>query len=122
MALDLELDYETKKIKNNFIKGKQLIMQRVVLALQCWTGDWFLDGEYGIPYDLRIDNKGLLLADAQNIILGVEGVSSVKDLDLKVTYGDMKNKSQRVFHITGTVETIDNEIGILNDLIPVVGE
>lgn len=122
MALDLELDYETKKIKNNFIKGKQLIMQRVVLALQCWTGDWFLDGEYGIPYDLRIDNKGLLLADAQNIILGVEGVSSVKDLDLKVTYGDMKNKSQRIFHITGTVETIDNEIGILNDLIPVVGE
>jgi hypothetical protein len=122
MALDLELDYETKKIKNNFIKGKQLIMQRVVLALQCWTGDWFLDGEYGIPYDLRIDNKGLLLADAQSIILGVEGVSSVKDLDLKVTYGDMQHKSQRIFHITGTVETIDNEIGILNDLIPVVGE
>lgn len=122
MALDLELDYETKKIKNNFIKGKQLIMQRVVLALQCWVGDWFLDGEYGIPYDLRIDNKGLLLADAQSIILGVEGVSSVKDLDLKVTYGDMQHKSQRIFHITGTVETIDNEIGILNDLIPVVGE
>ena len=122
MALDLELDYETKKIKNNFIKGKQLIMQRVVLALQCWVGDWFLDGEYGIPYDLRIDNKGLLLADAQSIILGVEGVSSVKDLDLKVTYGDMLHKSQRIFHITGTVETIDNEIGILNDLIPVVGE
>lgn len=122
MALDLELDYETKKIKNNFIKGKQLIMQRVVLALQCWVGDWFLDGEYGIPYDLRVDNKGLLLADAQSIILGVEGVSSVKDLDLKVTYGDMQHKSQRIFHITGTVETIDNEIGILNDLIPVVGE
>lgn len=122
MALDLELDYENKKIKNNFIKGKQLIMQRVVLALQCWVGDWFLDGEYGIPYDLRIDNKGLLLADAQSIILGVEGVSSVKDLDLKVTYGDMRHKSQRIFNITGTVETIDNEIGILNDLIPVVGE
>lgn len=122
MALDLELDYENKKIKNNFIKGKQLIMQRVVLALQCWVGDWFLDGEYGIPYDLRIDNKGLLLADTQSIILGVEGVSSVKDLDLKVTYGDMRHKSQRIFHITGTVETIDNEIGILNDLIPVVGE
>ena len=122
MAFDLELDYENKKIKNNFIKGKQLIMQRVVLALQCWVGDWFLDGEYGIPYDLRIDNKGLLLADAQSIILGVEGVSSVKDLDLKVTYGDMQHKSQRIFHITGTVETIDNEIGILNDLIPVVGE
>ena len=122
MALDLELDYKTKKIKNNFIKGKQLIMQRVVLALQCWVGDWFLDGEYGIPYDLRIDNKGLLLADTQSIILGVEGVSSVKDLDLKVTYGDTQHKSQRIFHITGTVETIDNEIGILNDLIPVVGE
>lgn len=122
MALDLELDYENKKIKNNFIKGKQLIMQRVVLALQCWTGDWFLDGEYGIPYDLRLDNKGLLLADIQNIILGVDGVSSVKDLNLKVTYDDMKHKAQRVFHITGTVETVDNEIGILNDLIPVIGE
>ena len=97
MALkDLILNYENKTITNQFVKGKNLIIQKVILALQCWTGDWFLDGNFGIPYNLRLDNKSLLLADAQDIILSVDGVISVQNLDIKTIYID-ENRKQKGF-------------------------
>lgn len=121
MALrDLSLDFENKTITNQFIKGKKLILQKVVLALQCWTGDWFLDGTYGIPYGLRLDNKSLLLADMQDIILSVDGVVSVQDLDVKITY-DGERKTQKVFNIYALIITEDDEQVILNGLVPIVG-
>ena len=121
MALrDLSLDFENKTITNQFIKGKKLILQKVVLALQCWTGDWFLDGTYGIPYSLRLDNKALLLADMQDIILGVDGVVSVQDLSVKTTY-EGERKTQKVFEIYALIVTEDDEQVILNGLVPIVG-
>ena len=121
MALkDLILNYENKTITNQFVKGKNLIIQKVVLALQCWTGDWFLDGNFGIPYNLRLDNKSLLLADAQDIILSVDGVISVQNLDIKTIYID-ESRKQKGFSITASITTKDEEQVILNGLIPVVG-
>ena len=121
MALkDLSLDFENKTITNQFIKGKKLILQKVILALQCWTGDWFLDGTYGIPYGLRLDNKSLLLADMQDIILSVDGVVSVQDLDVKITYDGERN-TQKVFNIYALIITEDDEQVILNGLVPIVG-
>lgn len=121
MALkDLILNYENKTITNQFTRGKNLIIQKVVLALQCWTGDWFLDGDFGIPYNLRLDNKSLLLADAQEVILSVDGVISVQNLDIKTVYiGD--NQKQKAFEITANLTTRDEEQVILNGLVPVVG-
>ena len=121
MALkDLILNYENKTITNQFVKGKNLIIQKVILALQCWTGDWFLDGNFGIPYNLRLDNKSLLLADAQDIILSVDGVISVQNLDIKTIYID-ENRKQKGFSITASITTKDEEQVVLNGLIPVVG-
>lgn len=121
MALrDLTLNFEDKTITNEFLKNKNLVLQKVILALQCWTGDWFLDGTYGIPYGLRLDNKSLLLADMQDIILGVDGVVSIQDLDVKITY-DGERKTQKVFNIYALIITEDDEQVILNGLVPIVG-
>lgn len=121
MALkDLTLNFEDKIIVNEFLKNKQLVLQKVVLALQCWTGDWFLDGTYGIPYGLRLDNKALLLADMQDIILSVDGVVSVQDLSVKITY-EGERKTQKVFEIYALIVTEDDEQVILNGLVPIVG-
>lgn len=119
--IDLTLDFENKTITNQFLKGKQLIMQKVVLALQCWTGDWFLDGSYGIAYDTRLQNKSLLIADIQDIILSVDGVVSVQDIDVTVRYTDIVKKTGKIFDIKATVITDDNEQVILNGLVPIVG-
>ena len=121
MALqDLTLNYENKTITNQFIKGKNLIIQKVVLALQCWTGDWFLDGDFGISYNLRLDNKSLLLADIQEVILSVVGVISVQNLDIKIVYVG-ENKTQKAFEITADITTRDEEQVIFNGLVPIIG-
>ena len=121
MALrDLTLNFEDKTITNEFLKNKKLVLQKVILALQCWTGDWFLDGTYGIPYGLRLDNKALLLADMQDVILNVDGVVSVQDLNVKITY-EGEHKTQKVFEIYALIVTEDDEQVILNGLVPIVG-
>lgn len=121
MALqDLTIDFENKTIINEFVKGKRLILQKVILAVQCWTGDWFLDGNYGIPYDYRVDNKSLLLSDLQDIILGVEGVISLQDLDVKIMYEGSKN-TQKAFNVKATIITQDEDVVILNGLVPIIG-
>ena len=117
---DLTIDFENKTIVNEFVKGKNLILQKVILACQCWIGDWFLDGDYGIPYNYRVDNKSLLLSDLQDIILGVDGVISLQDLDVKITYEGPKN-TQKAFNITGTIITRDEDVVILNGLVPIIG-
>lgn len=121
MALrDLTLNFEDKTITNEFLKNKKLVLQKVILALQCWSGDWFLDGNYGIPYGLRLDNKALLLADMQDVILNVDGVVSVQDLNVKITY-EGERKTQKVFEISALIITQDDEQVILNGLVPIVG-
>lgn len=121
MALrDLTLDFENKTISNTFLKGKNLILQKVVLALQCWVGDWFLDGDFGINYSTRLENKSLLLADIQDVILSVSGVVSVQDIESKITY-DGPRKSQTKINIDALIITEDNEQITFNGLIPIVG-
>lgn len=117
---DLALDYENKTINNTFIKGRNLIVQSVILALQCWSGDWFLDGGLGISYNLRLENKSLLLADVQEVILSVDGVTSVQDIKIDTIY-EGKDKTQKTFNITATITTIDEEQVTLNGLVPIIG-
>jgi hypothetical protein len=117
---DLTLDFDNKKISNTFLKGKKLILQEVVLALQCWTGDWFLDGTFGIPYDVRLENKSLLLADIQEVILSVNGVNSVQNIEVESIYEGPKN-TQLMFKISALVVTRDDEQILFNGLIPIIG-
>lgn len=117
---DLTIDFENKTIINEFVKGKRLILQKVILAVQCWIGDWFLDGNYGIPYDYRVDNKSLLLSDLQDIILGVDGVISLQDLDVKIVYEGARS-TQKAFNIKSTIITQDEDVVLLNGLVPIIG-
>lgn len=121
MALrDLTLNFEDKTISNTFKKGKELIIQKVILALQCWLGDWYLDGLDGIDYEKRMYNKSLLLADTQSTILSVDGVVSVQNIEAKIDY-DGPNKTLKVFKINADIITEDTEQVVLNGLIPIVG-
>lgn len=120
MLKSLKLNFDDKTITNEFIKGKELIVQEVVLALQCWVGDWFLDGGFGIPYDLRFNSRALLLADIQSVIMSVDGVSSVQDLDVKIKY-ENERKNRKTFYITGKLSLRENEEVVFNGLIPIVG-
>ena len=119
---DLTLDFENKIIKNTFLTRKELIIQNVILALQCWTGDWFLNGEYGIPYNLRMQNKSLLIADIQEVILSIDGVLSVENIKINIKYGDVTHKRQKYFDISATIITDQEEQVEMNGLVPIIGK
>ena len=79
-----------------------------------------MDGDYGIPYNYRVDNKSLLLSDLQDVILGVDGVISLQDLDVKITYEGIKN-TQKAFNINATIVTEDEDVIIMNGVVPIIG-
>lgn len=119
---DLTLNFENKTIENTYLTGKRLIIQKVILALQCWTGDWFLNSDYGIPYGLRLQNKSLLIADIQDIILSVDGVVSVEDIKVNIRYGDLTHKRQKYFDISAVIITDQEEQIKMNGLVPIIGK
>lgn len=47
-----------------------------------------MDGDYGIPYGTRLQNKSLLIADIEEAIMSVEGVTSVQDTTVEIVYGN----------------------------------
>lgn len=118
---DLTLDFDNKTIYNNYITGRNLIIQKVKLAIQCWAEDWFLDSDYGIPYGTRLQNKSLLIADIEEAIMSVEGVTSVQDTTVEIVYGNFNKKSQRQYKIYTTIITDTYEEIELNGLIPMIG-
>lgn len=118
---DLILDFDNKIIDNNYITGKNLIIQKVKLAIQCWAGDWFLDSDFGIPYGIRLENKSLLVADIENAIMSVEGVSSVQDTSVEIMYTDIHKKRQKQYKINTTIITDTYEEVELNGFIPLIG-
>lgn len=118
---DLTLNFDDKTITNSFLGYKRLIIQKVRLALQCWLGDWFLNPDFGIPYDARLQNKSLLIADIEEIILGVEGVASVQDTSVKTIYKNPTLKQGKSYLISTTVITDAYEEIEMNELIPMIG-
>lgn len=117
--MDLTLNFNDKTISNTFLKDKDLIIQKVILSLQCWLGDWYLDGSYGVNYGVRLQNKGLLIADMEDIIKSVDGVTSVQDITIKTTY-EGERFTQKVININVTLTLEDGEQFTLISAIPTV--
>ena len=60
------------------------------------------------------------MSDLQDIILGVDGVISLQDIDVKITYEGPKN-TQKAFNIKATIITQDEDVVILNGIVPIIG-
>lgn len=114
---DLTLNFDNKTITNDFLDEEELVIQRVKLAIQCWSGDWFLDGNFGVPYSIRLGSKSMLMADLEEVILSVDGVQDVVDIDLKI----VKEDGLKVYKFYVTINTIYKDNTIVDGLIEVVG-
>ena len=114
---ELCLDFDNKKIINSFITDKELILQNVKLVVQIWQKDWYLDYTGGIDYRRRFGNKPLLLADLENAILSVNGITKVNNLQLKEDVVD----GLTIFNITGTLTFNDETYTLKNGEVTIVG-
>jgi len=63
------------------IDGAEQVKQQLLIKLKLWTGEWFLDTEFGTPYLQDILGKQLTLSGAvaaiRKSILEVSGVRSI---------------------------------------------
>lgn len=68
-----------------FVDGAERVRQQLELRLSLWRGEWFLDSEFGTPYQQSILGKALTLEGAlaaiRAEILKVEGVQTITSFD-----------------------------------------
>lgn len=85
MALDLKMNFETGKIENLPVSGKERILQQIKIATRIFKGNWELDDNYGNSF-LEGSSKAILLAEIREMIDQVDGVISVKSIDISETF------------------------------------
>ena len=114
---DLTLDFENKRVYNKFINDRDLVLQQVKVVVQIWQNDWYLDYSNGIDYRRRFGNKPMLLADLENAILSVSGVTKVSNLDLTESIVD----GLTVYNITGNLTFGDTIYTLKNGEVTIIG-
>ena len=84
--IDLKLDILSHDliISNNdlvMVDGVERVRQQIAIKLKLWTGEWFLNTEFGTPYLTEILGKQISLSGAiaalKMAIMDVEGVDSI---------------------------------------------
>lgn len=83
---DLELDVITNDLKItgfdlSIVRGDLRVRQQLLIKLSLWSGEWFLDTEFGTPYLNDILGKHISLAGSvasiKKSILEVADVQSI---------------------------------------------
>ena len=106
--IDLALDVLTHDlvIKNNdlvLLDGAERVRQQLAIKLKLWTGEWFLDTEFGTPYLTDILGKQISLAGSvaalKASIMAVDGVQTITRFTFDF------NRSARVLSVEFDVMT-----------------
>jgi len=74
-------DLDTSSGDLALLAGAEQVRQQLLIKLRLWTGEWFLDTEFGTPYLPSILGKQLTLSGAivalRKSIMEVEGVQQI---------------------------------------------
>lgn len=85
IALNSDHDLDVKGIDLWLVDQAEQVRQQLLIKLKLWTGEWFLDVEFGTPYLQDILGKQLTLSGAvaaiKKSILEVEGVRSIQEFN-----------------------------------------
>lgn len=81
IALTAEHDLDVSRLDLRLLTGAELVRQQLTIKLKLWTGEWFLDTEFGTPYIQQILGKQLTLSGAvaaiRKSILEVDNVTAI---------------------------------------------
>lgn len=72
------------------VNGIDEIKQHIIVALNTFYTDWLLDYTKGIDYAFGLRNEEFLEHDCKNQILGVEGVTSLVNFNMKFDRNSMQ--------------------------------
>ena len=108
--LDINGDYVFGKGTANFyVDSPEAVAQAVKTRLALREGDWFLDINYGTPYDSQILGAGKVATydlAIQEVILNTQGVKSI------VSYSSGVDPNTRAAFVSCTIETIYGQASI----------
>lgn len=109
--IDFALDPRTKDliIPLRPIEGADRIRQSVLIHLNTWLGEWFLDTSHGVPYLENVLGKNrrpeIVEAVIRAQILSVQGVKSIKSFII-----DMQSPTRK----TAITFSADTTEGLIN--------
>lgn len=107
--IDIALDTVTHDIlleDNDMLMfdGAERVRQHLEIKLKLWTGEWFLDTDFGTPYLTDILGKQITLSGAiaalKKSILEVDGVKAITRFEFDF------NRSQRVLTVDFDVDSL----------------
>lgn len=114
MSTDIKLDFITGKMLNEFVSGKNKILQQIKIAVRIWKEDWKLNSEYGVDYDTKMNKPSILLSQIKEMILQVEGVVAINSLILTP---DFESTGKGTFIINGSIQLDVETINLENERI-----
>ena len=81
LLLTSDHDLDTSRLDLSLVAGAERVRQQLLIKLKLWTGEWFLDTDFGTPYLQNILGKQLTLSGAivalRKSIKEVEGVQQI---------------------------------------------
>ena len=105
MALDLKINFETGKIENLPVSGKERILQQIKIATRIFKGNWELDDNYGNSF-FEGSGKAILLSEIREMIDQVDGVISIQSINISEIF-DTNGKGE--FTIDALIQ-LDSEL------------
>lgn len=103
IALDNSHDIKTGNLDIMLVDLAEQVRQQILIKLKLWTGEWFLDTEFGTPYLPSILGKQLTLSGAvaaiRKSIMEVKGVRKIVDFSYNF------DNSVRKLNVSFTAET-----------------
>lgn len=86
-----------------YVDGAERVRQQLEVRLSIFRGEWFLDGEFGVPYFESILGKQITLNGALSAIkteiLAVDGVSKINTFEYNF------DRKERLLTVNFEVET-----------------
>lgn len=103
IALDNSNDIKTSNLDIVLVDQAEQVRQQILIKLKLWTGEWFLDTEFGTPYLPSILGKQLTLSGAvaaiRKSIMEVKGVRQIVDFSYNF------DNATRKLNVSFTAET-----------------
>jgi hypothetical protein len=108
LYLDSDGDIELSNGDLRTVEGNDSIQQAIGLALSLFKGEWFLDGDLGVPFyeDVLVKSPNLnaIREIFRQKLTSVSGVNEIAQLDLSF------DRSSRTLSLTWKVTTDTGEL------------
>lgn len=110
---DIKIDFTNNKLVNEYVSGKDRVIQQITVACRSWIGDFFLNDEFGIDYDNNWGNMDLTKLFIREQVLAINGVSSINKIDIKKT----RDINQKTIYVVDIEIVYNKEIFSIPEIL-----